>query len=242
LKALLGFFGISSVEAWDSYYGELCQARCRKSPKFKSDINHFAAWLRAGELSAEKAAVAGFSREVFKEKLQAIRKLTLQTPEEFYTPMVQACAQAGVALVLLEEFDKIHISGATRWLTPEKALLMMSLRYGTNDHFWFTFFHEAGHILLHGKKNIYVDEHDRYDSNEEKEANEFAGDILVPAKEYKHFVAMNDFSELSIKKFAQRLGIHPGIVVGRLQHDGKIDFKWHNGLKEKFVLNIEAAA
>jgi predicted transcriptional regulator len=110
----------------------------------------------------------------------------------------------------------------------------MSLRYKTNDHFWFTFFHEAAHILLHGKKEIFIDDIKSFHSQEENEANSFSRNILIPEIEYQRFVSKNTFYREDINSFAKKIQLHPGIVVGRLQHDNYIDYKWHNDLKEKF--------
>lgn len=115
-------------------------------------------------------------------------------------------------------------------------MIAVSLRYKTNDHFWFTFFHEAAHILLHGKKNIYIDIKEVGTSMEEQEANKFAGELLLPEKDYRNFVEKNKFFDGDIKRFSQKINIHPGIVTGRFQHDGFIEHSWHNDLKGKFEI------
>ncbi len=94
--------------------------------------------------------------------------------------MQELCNAAGVALVLVPELPKTHLCGAARWLTPRKALIQQSMRHKSNDHFWFTFFHEAGHILLHSKKDVFIDEGKPTDTAEETEANEWAKTFLVP--------------------------------------------------------------
>jgi len=177
-----------------------------------------------------------FDKDVFKKNLAEIRMLTLKKPYDFEPEMKELCAKSGVLLVFVPEFRKTHISGATRWLSPDKSLIIMSLRYKTNDHFWFTFFHEAAHILLHGKKDIFIDDLKGFQSKEEDEANRFSRNILIPEMEYQRFVSENSFYSEDINSFARRIQAHPGIVVGRLQHDNRIDYKWHNALKEKFVL------
>ena len=107
--------------------------------------------------------------------------------------------------------------------------------YKTDDHLWFTFFHEAGHILLHGKRDIFLEEDDQTNDKED-EANRFAADWLIPSSEYKNFHPRGSyFSKAEITEFAERLGITPGIVVGRLQHDGHIPMKNCNDLKRKLV-------
>jgi Zn-dependent peptidase ImmA (M78 family) len=156
------------------------------------------------------------------------------------TKLPEICARAGVALVILPEFSKCRISGAARWLTPDKALIQLSLRYKTDDHLWFTLFHEIGHILLHGKKQVFIDETIFTDESVEEEANQFASRSLVPTAEYRHFVSARSFTIQSIRAFANHIGIAPGIVVGRLQHDKHIDFNERNQLKRRFEWTNDA--
>ncbi len=72
--------------------------------------------------------------------------------------MTAGCAAVGVAVVLVPELPGTRVSGATRWLTPGKALIQLSLRYKSDDQLWFTFFHEAAHVLLHGKRDLFIED------------------------------------------------------------------------------------
>jgi Zn-dependent peptidase ImmA (M78 family) len=140
-----------------------------------------------------------------------------------------------VAVVFVPELPKTRVSGATQWLNKDKALIQLSLRHKTNDHLWFTFFHEAGHILLHGKKDVFVDTVTGNDGEKEDEANTFAGDFLLPKRSYKEFADRHfKFSPTVINQFADDIGIAPGIVAGRLQHDGLLRYDACNDLKEKY--------
>jgi Zn-dependent peptidase ImmA (M78 family) len=143
----------------------------------------------------------------------------------------QKCAQSGVAVVFIPELPKTGVSGATRWI-GDKAIIQLSLRYKTNDQLWFTFFHEAGHILRHGRKDIFI-ESNNADSEQEKEADVFARDFLVPKQQYDKFLNSEKRTIGSIQQFAKEIGIAPGIVVGRLQHDHILPFKHGNHLKHK---------
>lgn len=241
LESLLLFFGISSPEKWQSYYGRLSQVSFRKSGAYSDNLHHIVSWLRAGEIWAGATETAGFSKALFKKNLRKIRELTTKSPSEFEPLMRKLCAEAGVALVFMPEFEKTHLSGVTRWLTLDKALILMSLRYKTNDHFWFTFFHEAAHILLHGKKEIFIDDAKGFDSDKENEANRFARKTLIPEDEYLKFTAQKSFYESDIESFAEGIEVHAGIVVGRLQHDKHLSYSWHNKLKERFQLKIPSS-
>ena len=147
------------------------------------------------------------------------------------------CSNAGVAVVFVSELPDIHLSGATRWLNSQKAMIILTLRHKSDDHLWFSFFHEVGHILLHKKNNVFIDELKSYSDISEKEANRFSANFLIPEKEYRDFKEkINRISRAAILEFSNRIGIAPGIIVGRLQHDGIIDYSFHNRLKRKFIL------
>lgn len=235
LENLLQFFSVSTPEQWQQYYALRC-VHYRKSPAFSDNLPHIASWLRGGEILASEMNADIFDKSAFKANLAKIRALTLKKPYEFEPEMKRLCAKSGVLLVFVPEFKNTHISGATRWLTQDKSLIIMSLRYKTNDHFWFTFFHEAAHILLHGKKEVFIDDVKGFQSKEENEANRFSRDLLIPEIEYQNFTSKRHFYPNDINSFARKIQIHPGIVVGRLQHDKFINYKWHNDLKEKFEL------
>lgn len=233
--SLLRFFNISSPEVWDEYMARKAVS-FRKSRIFSESRESIAGWLRLAEMEAEKIETDDYDRNTFKNGLLKIRKLTTLSPDKFFPLMKGECRNSGVAFVLVPELGKTHISGAAYWISQSKAILAISLRYKSNDHFWFTFFHEAAHLLLHGKKNVFIDLKEYGDSREENEANHFAGDMLIPTREYKEFISEGKFFEPQIIAFAERIGIHPGIVVGRLQHEELIEFTWHNKLKEQYEI------
>ena len=233
--ALLRFLNVSSPEVWDEY-NKRKAVSYRKSDKFKESGEATAVWLRLAEREAENVETKKFDRSAFKAILHKIRELTLLPPDKFYPEMVELCRSAGVALVLVPELKGTHISGAACWLSQHKAMIAVSLRYKTNDHLWFTFFHEAAHILLHGKKNIYIDIKEEGTSREEQEANNFAGGLLIPDKVYQRFIKQNKFFAGDIKRFSKEINIHPGVVVGRLQHDGYIEHNWHKDLKGRYEI------
>jgi Zn-dependent peptidase ImmA (M78 family) len=118
-------------------------------------------------------------------------------------------------------------------LNPNKALIQLSLRYKTNDHLWFTFFHEAGHIVKHGKRDVFI-ESDQDKGAKESEADLFSADFLIPRNEYNTFVQTGIFGEARIRAFSESIGIAPGIVVGRLQHDQKLPPNALNSLKQRY--------
>ena len=153
--------------------------------------------------------------------------------------MKELCREAGVALVFVPELPRTHVSGATRWLSSDRALILQSLRYRKDDHFWFTFFHEAAHILLHGKHAVFIDDESKALSDEEIRADSFAANHLIPRARYERFVSVRPISRARVLAFAEDLEIAPGIVVGRLQHDKLVPFSWFQDLKRTFVFAEE---
>ena len=233
IRRLLKFFGVGSIQAWEKHYSALDVAY-RHSPSFQSAPQAVAAWLRIGDLLSQQIETAPYSKELFLGALREIRSLTELAVEVFEPQMKRLCREAGVALVFVPEFKKTHLSGATRWPTKDRALIILSLRYKRDDHFWFTFFHESAHILLHGKKRLFLDEKDMTGNDAEEEANRWAANFLIPSKAYLSFKESRSFSANWIRSFASVVGIAPGIVVGRLQREGDIPHEWFNGLKRKF--------
>lgn len=236
MEELLVFFAIASPVQWQTIHQG---TQWRQSPAFAADPAAVSAWLRQGEIQALKIRCLPFNEDRFKDALYQIRYLTTQPPEVFIDQLTDICSMAGVAVVFVPEIPGTRTSGATRWLTSQKAMIMLSLRFKTDDQLWFTFFHEAAHILLHGKKEVFLEDHDDVDEDlreKEEQANRFASNMLIPEKELLNFTPSgNHISHDDINLFAQRLGIAPGIVVGRFQHDKIIPQQHFNKLKRRFT-------
>lgn len=233
LREVLNFFGVASPERWQTVWGS-AQVYFRKSLAFQSDKSAVAAWLCRGEIEAAQISCAIYNPSRFREVLQQVRALTIEPQEVFQFEMVRLCAGAGVAVVFVPELPKTRTSGATRWLKPDKALIQLSLRHKTDDHFWFSFFHEAGHILRHGKRSVFLEFKENQEDEEEKEANKFAADLLIPPAEWERFLASSQKrTKAGIRQLASEIGIAPGIVVGRLQHEEELLPSHCNDLKRR---------
>jgi len=201
----------------------------RQSQRFEPCAEAVSAWLRQGEIEAQRIDCSPFDKKLFQKLLDETRVLTRTEPEEFQPNIIELCASAGVAVVFIPDLPKTGVCGATRWLGG-KAVIQLSLRYRSNDHLWFTFFHEAGHIIKHGRKDIFL-EGNGMSGEKEEEANAFARDKLIPAAIYKQFLQHSSHTLAEIESFADDIGIAPGIVVGRLQHEGLIPRNRGNKLK-----------
>jgi HTH-type transcriptional regulator/antitoxin HigA len=237
IEKMFNFFSVASVDAYYDHFNSIAKSVAfRRSKSFKSAPSSVATWLRIGELLSSQVEAASFDEARFKAALPEIRKLTNEPPEIFQIKMEKLCRSAGVILLFVPEFKQTCIFGVTRWLAKDKALIMLSLRYKKDDHFWFSFYHEAAHVLLHGKKKIFIDEEEVEKNQEEEEANKYASEILIPESKYKEYIESDIFSKINIRNFAKKIGIAPGIVVGRLQHDKKISYREYNDLKRSFKL------
>lgn len=237
VEQCLRFFGVASPDDWRNHYGGM-QVAFRRTRAEQSDVGAISAWLRLGEQQAEQAVGPKYDRARFEQALQAIRGLCCEAPEVFEPQMRHRLREAGVILVLIPAIPRAHVSGVARWLGP-RPVIQLSLYGKTNDRFWFTFFHEAAHILLHAntkeeKKSVFLDDPNAIHSDDpqEREANRWAGHCLIPAQYDAELPGLR--SKAAVVEFAKRIGIHPGIVVGRLQHDGLIDPSWMNDLKQSF--------
>jgi len=234
LRELLGFFGVTSTEAWEDVWGQV-EVSYRKSDTFQADSFALAAWLRKGELVGQDIRCEPYDAIRFRQVLPDVRRLTTQTAGVFQPGLVQLCASCGVAVAFVPQLPKIRASGATRWLTPTKALIQVNLRYRKDDHFWFTIFHEAAHILADSKKAVFLDT-EHFEGEHEQKANRFAAEQLVPQADLRGFVvSTRHLSMDAIRGFARRQGIAPGIVVGRLQHQGDLPHSYCNRLKRTLV-------
>lgn len=234
LRDLLSFFKVATPDAWKQVWA--LPTAYRKSQAFDIDYAALASWLRIGEIHAERLDLQPFDRAKFRASLSNIREMTIvEDPAQWLPRLTQLCAAAGVALVIEPEIKRARIHGAVRWLTSERPLIQLSLRYGWADIFWFTFFHESGHIVLHDRKRLtFVDVVNpaRTDDSMEREADDFAGRMLLPRPFDQQLARAR--SRAQVLDLAREAGVHPGVVVGRLQHDGRIPFSHLNGLRVRF--------
>ncbi|MFH0794916.1 MAG: ImmA/IrrE family metallo-endopeptidase [bacterium] len=235
VEECLRFFGVASPDEWDDHYGAM-QGFYRRSRIDQTDIGAISAWLRLGEQQAETVETPKFDRSLFIKTLETIRTFTTLGPEVFEPMMRDLLRRAGVIFALVPAIPRSRVSGVARWLSASRPLVQMSLYGKFNDKFWFTFFHEAAHILLHDneKKMVYLDDpaKDGFDSPEEHAANGWAAEYLIPEKYEPELIRLN--SQPGILSFASKVGIHPGIIVGRLQYHQLIAYSKFNQLKVKF--------
>lgn len=246
VDALLSFLGVSSPDSWNTVW-KSCNVAYRQTRKLHIREESIAVWARAAELLAmqKEVRVGEFNEELLRSSLDELRYQTRKRPEEAVPKVEDLCASAGVAVVWVPELQQTGISGCARWLTEKKALIALTLRYKTDDQVWFTFFHELAHILLHKKEHCFILDNAAEDLTDhvvdpqmrrnEEEANRFAADTLISPDKLHRFIKKGEFSHDAIHGLAEKLGIGPGIVVGRLQHEGLLKHHQGNTLKQRFV-------
>lgn len=235
------FFGVTSLYSIPNLRRYKAAFRVGQNHNKKISPEAMAAWLRIGEVKAQKSYCAPFNKQALIKALPVIRSLTRKTPEGFESRLIDVLAEYGVSLVLAPHFPKTYAHGAVFWLGKDKAALMLTIRGSWADIFWFSLFHEIGHILLHDRKTVFIDGEltDHLSDQKEREADRFAANTIISSDKYKQFIKQGSYLENDIRYFAEEIDVHPGIVVGRLQHDGYIDKSWHNRLRIRFTWDIE---
>ncbi len=181
VMVLYNFFGISSQKAWEDYYINK-ELKVAFSISLLQTKNPYAisAWLRQGELTAAEMPIeASYNEKKLRTSLIAMMGIMTEGGANYFDKLQAICASVGIKLIRVACLKKAPLNGATRWLN-DTPIIQMSDQYKDDEAFWFTFFHEVGHILLHGKKAIFLEEGLVTDGNEEKEgaANAFAREVL----------------------------------------------------------------
>lgn len=238
---ILSFFGCDSIDSWNERYSAgIGQVAFRASFAFDADELATLSWLRIGEIQSEDLALAKYAAPEFKAVVPELKRLcAYKRPEVFFPKLQQACAEFGVGLVSSKAPQGCRASGATWINTNGNPIIQVSFRYLSEDHFWFTFFHEAAHVVLHGTDHISVDGGDPSPlgvSTCEDEADAFAQDVLVP--ENLRDEMLNAIPTRShAREIARKAGVTPGIVVGQLQKAGALQPSQFNELKRRYKWN-----
>lgn len=228
LRALLRFFGVADPDALEDVW--LHPALYRRSKAFATDAGALASWLRLAEMEAAQIKTARYDADAVRASLGEMRTLSRLPGVQWLEPLTSLCASLGIALVIVRELPKCRVNGATRWISPDKAMIALSLRHRRNDIFWFTLFHELCHLLRHSKKEVFVDGTGTIDASLEAEADAFAARVLIPPTQATHLEGLKTLAE--VEEFAKEVGVADGVVVGRMQHEGLIP---HNRWTSAFV-------
>lgn len=235
IEVSLEYFGVENVASWDRLYAaQVEDAHFRTSPTFQHQVEATAVWFRACELAVGGIEVAAeFDRQAFASELPELRKLSRRPdPQEFVPELVRRCARTGVQLAVVPAPKGCTASGVSR-MYRDRPLIALSARHLSDDHFWFTFFHEAAHVVMHDIATPYIDGDWDDDDGPETEANRFASEVLWGG----HGAWSRPRTHREVISLAQYAGVSPGVIVGQLQHQGILGQSEFNRLKRRYVWN-----
>ena len=243
IAELQKFFKVSSL----SVLGEkdfLVACKTAVQDVTEKNIVSSNAWIQTALNGAEKMVCKPFNKKRLQSYLPEIRTMTLQDPSVFFPRLCAIFQECGVAFILLPHLKNSGVNGAVKWINPEKVLLAINNRRLYADVFWFFLFHEIRHILQQKIKETFISSDKTAciscaDKELEADADRFAGDYLIARGEYERFIGNKTWNENNVRIFAQQVGIHPGVVVGRLQHDGHLDYNQLINLKEKYEVRVD---
>ena len=231
----LSFFGVSSLAQWQGRYENAFQnTTYRRSTAYALCKVSTTAWLRQGEIETQHDAVGRWSPELLKSQIPNFRRLTwYKSPAIFLPKLKDLLAEAGVKFAVVRTPKGCSVNGAVRILSDEIPHIQLSFRYLSDDQFWFTFFHEIAHLLLHYNKMPILENTGQVEEECEREANEFAAQVVVPASHREELLSLGG-SRFPIINFAKKIGIAPGLIIGQLQHEGIIQFNQMQHLKRRY--------
>lgn len=204
---------------------------CRRMAGSEKADYALLAWAQRAKIEARSINTAPIDIKLLKKRIPDIRKMTVLKPSEFCNKLINLLSECGVALVFLPHIGGSFLHGAT-FYDGNKIVVGLTVRGKYADKFWFSLFHELAHIILG-----HIGQPNGTTQQNEDDADAFARETLIPSNQFDAFVKQNDYSIVVVRNFADRIGIDVGIVVGRLQCDGYIDYSWYNNMKTKYSLS-----
>lgn len=223
------FFGVVRLGLMKDM--RLSRIACRRLAETEKSNYALMAWAQQAKIEARDIKTSLIDLKTLEKRLPEIRSMTTLDPEVFCDQLEKLLADCGIAIVFLPHMDGSFLHGAT-FIDGKKIVIGLTVRGKDADKFWFSLFHELGHIVLGHVNNV-----DGTTEDDEKAADQFAQEILIPTADFDVFVSQNDFSRSSIRDFADKEGIQCGIVVGRLQKDGFLKYNQFNNLKTKYEIS-----
>lgn len=210
---------------------QLSKIACRRLAETEKSDLALLAWAQKAKLEARAIETSFIDLKALKKSLPQIRTMTTMDPADFCPKLIELLASCGIALVFLPHIGGSFLHGAT-FYDGNKIVVGLTVRGKDADKFWFSLFHELGHILLG-----HINQPNGTTEEDEDAADNFAKETLIPTIEFNTFTSQNNFSSASIHSFAQEQHILCGIIVGRLQKEGFINYNRCNDLKSKYTLS-----
>lgn len=221
----------------------LVNFRSSSSRNSEKNIINSRAWIQTAMNISKSIETKPYNAEKLKGYLPELRSMTVKEPDDFLPRMREIFAECGIAFVLLPHLKNSGVNGAVKWVTEDRVVLAMNNRGLDADKFWFSLFHEIKHVLQEKSRTVFisstVEEMMNINQSLEIEADKFATNYLISPEDYRKLAPSKYISDDEIVEFAKTIGIHPGIVAGRLQHEGIIPQYRCSKLKEKYVIEIK---
>ena len=211
---------------------KLSKIACRRLSETAKGDFALLAWAQKAKLEARSIKTSPIDLKTLTKNIPRIRKMTTLDPSDFCPLLINLLSNCGIALVFLPHIGGSFLHGAT-FYDGNKIVVGLTVRGKDADKFWFSLFHELGHILLG-----HINQPNGTTQDDEIAADNFAKETLIPTEIFATFIIQNNFSNESIQAFADSNNILCGIVVGRLQKEGYIPYNWYNDLKKKYTLTV----
>lgn len=233
--ALLRLFRVVSPQAFDRVWLGALQGGFRRAQQFDVDKYATATWLMLAERQAESISVGPFNTSRLRRALAELRRLTRLPVVKGFIEARRLLAGCGVRLVFVESVGGCRAHAATWWATPSQPIIALSERQHRVDSFWYSLFHEVAHLLIHPRREVFVDfKKDLGDDQDgqETEANEFAAEVLVPRQ---HDAAITTMPLNELPALAAALDVGTEIVAGRRGRQTK---NWPSVSKLRTALDV----
>lgn len=211
---------------------QITRIACRRLAVTEKGDFALMAWAQEAKIKARDIETAPINLKALVSAIPQIREMTLQKPTVFCPKLKSLLADCGIALVFLPHLKGSFLQGAS-FMDGRKIVVGLTARGKDADKFWFSLFHEIAHIVLG-----HIGQPDGTCEEDEKEADAWSSDTLIPSELFKKFMSDVDISQTKVCAFAKVIGIAPGIVVGRLQNEGCIEYSMMNGLKEHYTITV----
>jgi HTH-type transcriptional regulator/antitoxin HigA len=222
------YFGVVELSLLEN--NQITRIACRRLAITEKGDLALMAWAQRAKVIARGIDTEPINVKGLISNLDEIRSMTLMTPEQFCPKLKKLLSECGIALVFLPHLKGSFLHGAT-FINGNKIVLGLTARESAADRFWFSLFHELGHIILGHIGNA-----GGTSDQDEIEANEWSRDQLIPADAFRKFRDTQIFSIDTVNAFAKTVRIAPGIVVGRLQNEGEVRHNMLNELKEHYII------
>ena len=201
---------------------------CRKLSETEKSYYALVAWAQKAKLESRRVKTQPIDIKLLEKSIPQIRKMTCMPAKEFCVKLSELLAECGISIVFLPHIGGSFLHGAT-FYDSNKIVLGLTVRGKDADKFWFSLFHELGHIVLG-----HIGKTEGTTSEDEKAADSYASETLIPEKKFNAFAQSGTITENRIKQFAAEEEIDAGIVLGRLQKYGYVQYGWYKNLKKQY--------